>query len=102
MEQNQEKTLSSERVKVWVREKMSRGRWVYIADIPHLKAESYREFVGIIKEIINSQDYGDQKIWIELDRDHIAVKIFEYSGFYKQSKKDGNKKNSVRTQLGTR
>jgi len=72
-----------------------------VVDIPHLKQENYLEFVGIIKEIIRDKDYRGQQIWIELDRDHERVKIFEYSGFYKQSKKDGSKKNSVRTKLGT-
>lgn len=79
----QKKTLSKEKVKVWVRDKMDRGRWIYVADIPHLNQGNYLEFVEIIKEMIDGQQYGDQEIWIELDSWHVKMKIFEYSGFYK-------------------
>lgn len=79
--------LSKDKVKAWVRNKMDRGRWIFVADIPHLKQENYNEFVEIIKEMITGQEYGDEPIFIELDRDHVAIKIFETTGFYKQSEK---------------
>ncbi len=70
-------TLSKVRIKQWVQQKMARGRWIDVSSIPHLKPENYNEFVDVIKEMIDNREYGDQKIFIELDKLHISVKIFE-------------------------
>lgn len=80
-------TLSRKKVKEWVKERMDRGRWIYVADIPHLKQGEFWEFVDIIKEIIDEKDYGEESIWVELDSWHEQVKIFDYSGLYKQTEK---------------
>ena len=87
--------LSKERVKDWIRSKMDRGRWIVIADMPHLKQENYLEFVEIVKEMIDEKDYGDQEIYIELDSWHTQLKIFNYSGFYKKPHGNKNAKNAV-------
>jgi len=92
----EKQTLSKERVKDWICTKMDRGRWIMIADIPHLKQENYLEFVEIIKEIIRNKDYQQQPIYIELDSWHIALKIFELSGFYKQTHGNKNAENAIR------
>lgn len=86
----QKKTLSRDKVKEWIRNKMHRDRWIYIHNIPHLKPENYVEFVGIIKEMIDNKEYGDEEIYIELNQDHNAIKIFETSGFNKQDIKNDN------------
>ena len=92
--QKKKQTLSKEKVKAWIR-KMDRGRWIYIADIPHLQQENYMEFVSIVKEMIDGKEYEDQEIWVELDSYHIALKVFDYSGLYKQNHGSTNSKSTV-------
>ncbi len=89
------KTLSRDRVKAWIQTGMDRDRWIFVANIPHLKQENYLEFVEIIKEMITGKEYGDQEIWIELDSWHIQVKIFDYSGLYKKTHGSKNSKSTV-------
>jgi hypothetical protein len=86
-------TLSDEKVKKYIINRIARGKWIPIWELPNIKSTQINEVREIIKQMIRDHDYEGENIYIELDREYARFKIVDKSGFkkFKRSKDETRK-----------